>query len=93
MNPHHESPRAKALHRSLILFLLLGTIIYQFSARGHVIIVDGISWRLPLLIIFNAVYVVIWSLRRHLVAFIFSLLVSSVVTVSEVTFSARREHT
>ena len=35
--------------RSLIHLLLLGTIIYQFFDHGKTVIIDGISWRFPLL--------------------------------------------
>jgi hypothetical protein len=39
----------------------LGTIIYQFTPEGKKIIVDGISWRFPLLGLLNAVYVNLWA--------------------------------
>jgi hypothetical protein len=46
---------------SLIHLLLLGTIIYQFTAAGKAVVIDGISWRFPLLVVLNAVYVNLWS--------------------------------
>jgi len=64
----------------LIHILLLGTIIYQWFPGGKVIIIDGISWRFPLLGILNAVYVHLWSTQHYIVAFIFALFVSSAVT-------------
>jgi len=65
---------------SLIHLLLLGTIVYQFFPHGKRVIIDGISWRFPLLAILNAVYVSVWARGWYIVAFVFALLVSSVVT-------------
>jgi hypothetical protein len=68
--------------RVLVHGLLLGTIIYQFYPSGKSVIIDGISWRLPLLTIFNAIYMNFWTKQIFIVSFIFALLVSSTVTVS-----------
>ncbi|KAI0248414.1 hypothetical protein BJV78DRAFT_1236475 [Lactifluus subvellereus] len=65
---------------SLIHLLLLGTIIYQFTPEGKKVIVDGISWRFPLLGTLNAVYVNLWASNHYVFAFIFALFVSSAVT-------------
>jgi len=65
---------------SLIHLLLLGTIIYQFTDRGKDIVVDAISWRFPLLVVLNAIYVNLWASHHYTVAFVLSLLVSSAVT-------------
>jgi hypothetical protein len=65
---------------SLIHLLLLGTVIYQFTANGKAVIVDGIAWRLPLLGLLNAVYVNVWAAGHYIPAFILALLVSSTVT-------------
>ncbi|KAJ7209606.1 hypothetical protein GGX14DRAFT_520976 [Mycena pura] len=65
---------------SLVHLLLLGTIIYQFTAAGKGVIIDGISWRFPLLVVLNAIYVNFWAKSYYIVAFIFSLFVSSAVT-------------
>lgn len=66
---------------SLIHLLLLGTIIYQFtSAHAKAVVIDGISWRFPLLAILNAVFVAVWANHHYIVAFILSLLVSASVT-------------
>jgi len=64
----------------LIHFLLLGTVIYQFFAPGKQVIIDGISWRFPLLALLNAIYVNLWGSGHYVWAFIFSLFVSSAVT-------------
>jgi len=65
---------------TLIHLLLLGTIVYQFTAAGKKVIIDGISWRFALLGVLNAVYVHIWASHHYVVAFIFALFVSSAVT-------------
>jgi len=65
---------------SLIHLLLLGTIIYQFTAAGKAVVIDGISWRFPLLVVLNAIYVNLWAKSHYIIAFVFSLFVSSAVT-------------
>ncbi|KAI0344552.1 hypothetical protein BDW22DRAFT_1327022 [Trametopsis cervina] len=65
---------------SVVHLLLLGTIIYQFTEKGHRTIIEGISWRFALLAVLNAVYINLWTTHHYIVAFIFSLLVSSTVT-------------
>ncbi|OBZ66990.1 hypothetical protein A0H81_13030 [Grifola frondosa] len=65
---------------SLIHLLLLGTIVYQFCEAGKTVIIDGISWRFPLLAILNTIYVSVWASHHYIVAFIFALFVSSTVT-------------
>lgn len=65
---------------SLIHFLLLGTIIYQFFPSGKTVVIDGISWRFPLLGLLNAVYVTVWAHHHYIWAFVFALFVSSAVT-------------
>ncbi|PFH52042.1 hypothetical protein AMATHDRAFT_57758 [Amanita thiersii Skay4041] len=65
---------------SLIHLLLLGTIIYQFFPTGQKVIVDGVSWRFPLLGLLNAIYVNVWASHHYVVAFVFALFVSSAVT-------------
>ncbi|KAG7090922.1 hypothetical protein E1B28_009996 [Marasmius oreades] len=65
---------------SLIHLLLLGTVIYQFFADGKRTIIDGISWRFPLLAVLNAIYVNVWARHHYIVAFVLALFVSSAVT-------------
>ncbi|KAE9408591.1 hypothetical protein BT96DRAFT_849216 [Gymnopus androsaceus JB14] len=65
---------------TVIHILLLGTIIYQFFPTGKRVIVDGISWRFPLLGVLNAIYVNLWAHHSYIAAFIFALFVSSAVT-------------
>ena len=71
---------------SLIHLLLLGTVVYQFFPAGKRVIIDGISWRLPLLAVLNAIYVNLWASRHYIVAFVFALFVSSTVTVGNHSF-------
>ncbi|KAF8299640.1 hypothetical protein DL93DRAFT_2233901 [Clavulina sp. PMI_390] len=61
----------------IVHLLPLDYIIYQFTANGKRTIIDGISWRFPLLLVLNAIYV--WVNGHYVVAFIFTLLVSSAV--------------
>lgn len=75
---------------SLIHLLLLGTIIYQFFDGGKKVIVDAINWRLPLLILLNTFYINIWGHGHYIVAFIFSILVSS--TVSHIYYVVKKHH-
>ncbi|KAG6827959.1 hypothetical protein H0H87_003260, partial [Tephrocybe sp. NHM501043] len=62
---------------SLIHILLLGTVIYQFFPSGKRVIVDGISWRFPLLAILNSIYVNLWASHHFILAFVLALFVSS----------------
>jgi len=75
---------------SLIHLLLLGTIIYQFFPGGKSTIIDGISWRFPLLVVLNAIYVNLWASQHYIVAFIFALLVSS--TVTHIYYIVKKNH-
>jgi len=52
---------------SLIHILLLGTIIYQFFPQGKRVIIDGISWRFPLLAVLNAIYANLWATQHYIV--------------------------
>lgn len=65
---------------TVIHALLLGTIIYQFFPSGKRVVIDGISWRFPLLGLLNAIYINLWSSHHYVLAFVASLFVSSAVT-------------
>lgn len=58
---------------SLIHLLLLGTIVYQFFPSGKRVVIDGISWRLPLLAVLNAIYVNVWARGHYVVGELRSL--------------------
>lgn len=76
---------------SIIHFLLLGTVIYQFtSAHAKAVVIDGISWRFPLLAILNAVLVTVWAHHQYIAAFIVALLVSS--TVTHIYYVVKKNH-
>jgi hypothetical protein len=54
----------------VIHILLLGTVIYQFaSARGKTVVVDGMSWEFPLMIILYAIFVTAWINHYYTSAF------------------------
>jgi len=75
---------------SLIHLLLLGTVIYQFTAAGKATIIDGVGWRFPLLVILNSIYVNVWAKGYYVVAFVLSLFVSSAVT--QIYYVVKRYH-
>lgn len=74
---------------SVIHLLMLGTIIYQFFDAGKAVIIDGISWRFPLLAVLNSIYINVWAKEHYIVAFVFSLLMSFTVTVSPLSSMPR----
>jgi len=65
---------------NLVHLLLLFTCAYQFTAAGKAVIIDGISWRFPLLLVLNSIYVNFWAKGHYIIAFVFVLLLSSSVT-------------
>jgi len=75
---------------ALIHILLLGTVIYQFYPTGKTVIIDGVSWRFPLLGILNAIYVNTWANHHYIVSFIFALFVSS--TVTHIYYIVKKHH-
>ena len=58
---------------SLIHLLLLGTMFFQFTARGKEIVIDSIGWRFAILGVFNTVYIYFWSRHWYILAFVLSL--------------------
>lgn len=75
---------------SLIHFLLLGYLIYQFTDSGKAIIVDGVGWRFPVLAVLIAVYVNVWARGHYIWAFVLSLFVNSAVT--HIYWVIKRDH-
>jgi len=75
---------------TVIHLLLLGTIIYQFFPQGKAVIIDGISWRFPLLGVLNAIYVNLWAHQSYIAAFVFALFVSSAVT--HIYYQVKKHH-
>lgn len=58
----------------VIYLTLLGTVIYQFtSAHAKAVVIDGISWRCPLMILFSAITITVRENHDYNVAFVFSL--------------------
>lgn len=75
---------------SLIHFLLIGTMCYQFTEKGKAIIVDGVQWRFALLAVLNFAYVWLWGHHWYITSFILSLLVSA--TVSQIYYIIKTAH-
>ncbi|KAJ9104654.1 hypothetical protein QFC21_002152 [Naganishia friedmannii] len=75
---------------SLIHFLLIGTMCYQFTEKGKTIIVDGVQWRFALLAVLNFAYVWLWGHHWYITSFILSLLVSA--TVSQIYYIIKTAH-
>jgi len=75
---------------SLIHLLLLGYLVYQFDPTGKKTIIDGISWRFPLLLVLNSIYVHLWARHSYIIAFIFALFVSA--AVSHIYWVVRKDH-
>ncbi|KAF9072896.1 hypothetical protein BDP27DRAFT_1391165 [Rhodocollybia butyracea] len=65
---------------NVIDVLLLGTMIYQFFLSGKQAIINGISWRLPVLGVLNIIYLNLRVARAYGVAFIFAVLIYATVT-------------
>ncbi|KAF9257639.1 hypothetical protein L218DRAFT_1016084 [Marasmius fiardii PR-910] len=74
----------------IIHILLIGTIIYQFFPAGKLTIVDGMTWRFPLLSILSAIYVYVWAKHDYIVTFVFSLSVSG--TVGHIYYIVKKHH-
>lgn len=92
IKPTYFTPASWAFFAwSIIHFLLLGTIIYQFtSAHAKAVVIDGVSWRFPLVAVLNAIFVTVWAHHQYIVAFILSLLVAS--TVSNIYYVVKKNH-
>ncbi|EJD43222.1 hypothetical protein AURDEDRAFT_89079 [Auricularia subglabra TFB-10046 SS5] len=75
---------------TLIHLLLLGFVVYQFFDAGRRVIVDGISWRFPLLALLNAAYVALRASGHFVLAFLLALCVSS--AVSHIYYVVKRYH-
>lgn len=60
----------------IIHILLLGTVIYQFaSARGKIVVVDGISWGFTLIATLSAIFVTVRVNHHYTLAFVLSLFI------------------
>ncbi|KAF9039536.1 hypothetical protein BDZ89DRAFT_1156964 [Hymenopellis radicata] len=57
---------------------------------GKAVIIDGISWRFPLLGVLNIIYVNVWAAHHYIVAFVFALFVSS--TVTHIYYVVKKHH-
>ncbi len=53
-------------YRPIIHFLFLGTIIYQFTDKGHKVIIEGLSWWFMILMLLSALYAHLWASHEYL---------------------------
>ncbi|GAA5935068.1 hypothetical protein JCM3775_004691 [Rhodotorula graminis] len=72
---------------TIINFLLLCYVGYQFFDNSRTA-VDAIGWRFTLIAVVNAIYVHVWVTRHYIVAFIFSLLLASVISTAYYSLTA-----
>ncbi|KZV85263.1 hypothetical protein EXIGLDRAFT_654244 [Exidia glandulosa HHB12029] len=75
---------------TFIHLLLLGLVVYQFFDSGKSIIIDGISWRFPLLAILTSAFVHLRAGGHYVMAFFASCLVGS--AVSHIYYVIKRYH-
>lgn len=66
----------------IIHILFIWTLVYQFFSKGKQIIIDKISWRLPLLFTVNTLYIISWAIQFYIFAFILTVLSALLTTVS-----------
>ncbi|GAA6025495.1 hypothetical protein JCM11491_002839 [Sporobolomyces phaffii] len=72
---------------SLIDFLLLGYVIYQFFDKSHDS-VHGVGYRFALVGILNAIFLHVFVTRHFIVAFMFAILLASTVSTVYYTLGA-----
>ncbi|KAG8991269.1 hypothetical protein FRB93_002845 [Tulasnella sp. JGI-2019a] len=65
---------------TVIQILFIGSIIYQWSDRGKKIIIDGLSWRLPVIFLLNTTYLHFWIHSNLFPVFIFAIFANVAVT-------------
>lgn len=84
-----RSPRASEL--TLLLSLLLGMLVYQFTDAGKAIVIDRIAYRFAVLGLLNSIYVYLVKHGWYVTAFIVALLVAA--AVSQIYYIINRDHT
>lgn len=60
--------------------LLLGYVIYQFFHDSRKVVVDGIGWRFPLLMVLSGAFFVAWCQKLYLPSFVLAFLLSGSVS-------------
>ena len=63
----------------IILILLLGPVVFQFTTRGKVVVVKGISWEFSLVNILYTALVTTWANRYYAAALTISLFLAYVI--------------
>lgn len=76
---------------TLIHFLLLLMMFFQFTTPGKAIIIDAIAYRFAILGCLNSIYIFLWARGWYISAFVFSLLVAA--SVSQIYYIINNEHT
>ncbi|KAG8991268.1 hypothetical protein FRB94_002043 [Tulasnella sp. JGI-2019a] len=64
----------------VILILFIGTLVYQWTDRGKKVIIDGLSWRLPVIFLANTAYLHFWIHRNLFSVFMFAIFANIAVT-------------
>lgn len=75
---------------TLIHFLLLCMMFYQFSEPGKTLVIDAISYRFAVLALLNTIYIWLWIRGFYISAFFMSLVVAA--TVSQIYYIINAEH-
>jgi hypothetical protein len=65
---------------TLIHFLLLCMMVFQFTTPGKAIVIDSIAYRFALLGCLNSIYIFLWAKGWYISAFLFSLLLAAAVS-------------
>lgn len=75
---------------TLIHFLLMFMMVYQFTEPGKALVIDAIAYRFALLGLLNAIYIQLWMRGWYISAFVFSLLLAA--SVSQIYYIINAEH-
>jgi len=65
---------------TFIQAFLIGTLLYQFTERGKTVIIDGLPWQFPSLLVLTMAYFIVWINKLYPVAFIVAIHLSILVT-------------
>jgi len=75
---------------TVIQVLLINSLVYQFYSNGKKVIVDGIGWRLPILLALNTAYLQVWSRRHYVAAFVLAVLAT--IVASHIYYIVKKRH-
>ena len=74
----------------IIHILLLGTVVFQFTPRGKVVVVNGISWEFSLVNILYTALVITWANHYYGSALTISLFIAYVI--GNIYRTLRKDH-